>query len=76
MRPASGFFTRQPLDPILFTIIGDLFHAFMGERRLLPPQFQQQAAADCPRAVSDYIAGMTDHYAIKEHRRLFAIEEE
>ena len=57
-------------------IIGDLFQTFMGESRLLPPQFQQQAQTDCPRAVADYIAGMTDRYAIKEHRRLFAVEEE
>jgi dGTPase len=27
------------------------------------------------RAVADYIAGMTDRYAIKEHRRLFAVGE-
>jgi len=25
--------------------------------------------------VADYIAGMTDRYAIREHRRIFAIEE-
>jgi dGTPase len=25
--------------------------------------------------VADYIAGMTDRYAIKEHRRLFAVGE-
>ena len=57
-------------------IIGDLFQAFMGESRLLPPQFQQQAQTDCPRAVADYIAGMTDRYAIKEYRRLFEVGEE
>ena len=57
-------------------IIGDLFRTFMEDSRLLPPQFYQQAQADCARAVSDYIAGMTDRYAIKEHRRLFAVEEE
>ena len=34
-----------------------------------------QAASDRPRAVADYIAGMTDRYAIREHRRLFAFEE-
>jgi len=56
-------------------IISDLFHAFMGESRLLPPQFHRQAEADCARAVSDYIAGMTDRYAIREHRRIFAVEE-
>jgi dGTPase len=56
-------------------IVTDLFQAFMEDSRLLPPQFQQQAKANHPRAVSDYIAGMTDRYAIREHRRLFAVEE-
>jgi dGTPase len=27
------------------------------------------------RKVADYIAGMTDRYAIREHRRLFAVDE-
>ena len=56
-------------------IIFDLFHAFMEDARLLPPQFQEKAGSDKPRAISDYIAGMTDRYAIREHRRLFAVEE-
>jgi len=33
------------------------------------------AKEDQPRAVADYIAGMTDRFAIREHRRLFAVEE-
>ncbi len=56
-------------------IIFDLFHAFMEDAMLLPPQFQEKAGYDKPRAISDYIAGMTDRYAIREHRRLFAVEE-
>jgi len=56
-------------------IIFELFHAFMEDARLLPPQFQEKAGRDKPRAISDYIAGMTDRYAIREHRRLFAVEE-
>jgi dGTPase len=56
-------------------IILDLFHAFMADARLLPPQFQEKASRDKPRAIADYIAGMTDRYAIREHRRLFAVEE-
>ncbi len=56
-------------------IIQDLFGAFMADPRLLPPQYQNRAAADKPRAIADYIAGMTDRYAMKEHRRLFAIGE-
>ena len=56
-------------------IINDLFQAFMDDERLLPPQYQQRARHDKGRAIADYIAGMTDRYAIREHRRLFAIGE-
>jgi dGTPase len=56
-------------------IIGDLFGIFMSDSRLLPPQFQRLAEQDRARAVADYIAGMTDRYAIREHRRIFAVEE-
>lgn len=55
-------------------IITDLFQAFLAEPGLLPPEFQSRALADTPRAIADYIAGMTDRYAIVEHRRLFAID--
>ena len=56
-------------------IISDLFGAFMEDSRLLPPQYQQMARTDKPRAIADYVAGMTDRYAIREHRRLFAVGE-
>jgi dGTPase len=56
-------------------IVTELFAALLADTRLLPPEFQEQAAAGAPRAIADYIAGMTDRYAILEHRRLFAIEE-
>jgi dGTPase len=59
-------------------IISDLFGIFMADSRLLPPQFQPpdgQAEPERARAVADYIAGMTDRYAIREHRRIFAAEE-
>jgi len=55
-------------------IITDLFQAFLAEPGLLPPEFQARAQVDTPRAIADYIAGMTDRYAIVEHRRLFAID--
>ncbi len=56
-------------------VVTDLFGAFMAEPRLLPVQYQQMAEADKARAIADYIAGMTDRYAIREHRRLFAVGE-
>ncbi len=54
-------------------IISDLFAAFISDPRMLPPQYQKED--DQPRRVADYIAGMTDRYAMKEHRRLFAVGE-
>jgi len=56
-------------------IISDLFQAFMEDSRLLPPQFVPQSEQSKARLISDYIAGMTDRYAIREHRRIFAVEE-
>lgn len=56
-------------------IVAELFAAFMDEPRLLPPDHQARAERDRPRAIADYVAGMTDRYAIKEHRRLFAVGE-
>jgi dGTPase len=65
-------------------IVSDLFEAFIDDPRLLPPQYQSLAAGGpggvgdanvAARAVADYIAGMTDRYAIREHRRLFAVGE-
>ena len=56
-------------------IVAELFAALLSDTRLLPPEFQEQAGEGAPRAIADYIAGMTDRYAILEHRRLFAIEE-
>jgi dGTPase len=56
-------------------IVSDLFGAFLAKPGLLPPDFQARAREDTPRAIADYIAGMTDRYAIREHQRLFATEE-
>lgn len=56
-------------------IVSDLFRAFLEEPELLPPEFQARAENGLPRAIADYVAGMTDRYAILEHRRLFAVEE-
>jgi dGTPase len=56
-------------------VIRELFDAFRQEPRLLPPDYQARVTRDGPRAIADYIAGMTDRYAIREYRRLFAVEE-
>ena len=56
-------------------IVKELFQAFFENTGLLPDEFQAYAEQDKARAVADYIAGMTDRFAIREHRKLFAVEE-
>ena len=57
-------------------IIHDLFGAFVADPRLLPPQYQAMAVTEgIEHATADYIAGMTDRYSMKEHRRLFSVGE-
>jgi dGTPase len=56
-------------------IVGDLFQAFVDDVRLLPDEHRRKAGRGMHRTIADYIAGMTDRYAIKEHRRLFAVDE-
>lgn len=55
-------------------IIRELFDKFLSDINLMPEEFQAAAKVDKARAVADYIAGMTDRFAIKEHRRLFAVD--
>jgi dGTPase len=53
-------------------ILRDLFQSFAAEPLQLPPQFQERVQVDgIERAVCDYIAGMTDRFALDEHRKLF-----
>jgi dGTPase len=56
-------------------IVTELFDAFASDARLLPDEHRRRAERSHHRAVADYIAGMTDRYAIKEHRRLFSVDE-
>ena len=56
-------------------VIADLFDLLLSEPQCLPTIWYQRAdGAGTPvtaRLVADYIAGMTDRYALKEHARLF-----
>ena len=54
-------------------VVGDLFAAFSTDPRLLPPTFRSED--EQARRIADYIAGMTDRYAMREYRRLFAVDE-
>jgi len=55
-------------------IVKELFDAFLTEPRLLPDDHQAHVQENGPRAIADYVAGMTDRYAIREHRRLYAVD--
>jgi dGTPase len=53
-------------------LLRDLFGSYVNEPRQLPPHFQAQIDRDgVHRVVCDYIAGMTDRFAVDEHRKLF-----
>lgn len=51
-----------------------LFNIFNSDTKLLPHKYQIKFTLEKQQAIADYIAGMTDRYAIKEYRRIFAIE--
>ncbi len=55
------------------TIVSSLFKAFVDDPRLLPADYRYEDDSQQARAVADYIAGMTDRYAIKEYKRLFVV---
>ena len=60
-------------------IIRSLFDAFLNDPLLLPPEQQRHVKmletknnrAGRARGIADYIAGMTDRYAIREYERIF-----
>jgi dGTPase len=65
-------------------VVTQLFEILLAEPALLPPDYRVAAGASSDndnnrnlqaRNIADYIAGMTDRYAIREHRRLFLIDE-
>ncbi|MBI5719906.1 MAG: deoxyguanosinetriphosphate triphosphohydrolase [Burkholderiales bacterium] len=49
-------------------VITELFEAYRARPQEMPADFA--ATDDVPRAVADYIAGMTDRFALREHERL------
>ena len=56
-------------------VVSDLFGRYSADPLALPPEWREQAPPRATRAyarhVADFIAGMTDRYALAEHRRLF-----
>jgi len=58
-------------------IVRELFEAFMSDPVLLPFDYQLASGDTMKQArkISDYIAGMTDRYAVREHKRIFSLDE-
>ncbi len=58
-------------------ILGDLFALFLAEPDTLPTEWQAGCgaphSAQTARVVCDFIAGMTDRFALEEHRRVFSL---
>src|SRR5690625_5564911 len=52
-------------------ILRELFEAFIHDPRLLAPEHRREDPTEQARAISDYVAGMTDRHAMREHRALF-----
>jgi len=78
----SFLFTRMYRAPSVMVerarvsaVIADLFPLFMARPELLPAEWQADVAAApdetaLARMVADYVAGMTDRFALQEHARL------
>ncbi len=55
-------------------IMSALFEVYMHEPRQLPPHVTGRVAGEgetMPRVMADYIAGMTDRFALEEYKKLF-----
>ena len=83
LKAIRGFlFTRMYRAPSVMAerarvtaVVNDLFPLFLRKPDLLPAEWQAEiAVADditLARIVADYVAGMTDRFALQEHARLF-----
>jgi dGTPase len=56
-------------------ILSDLFVRYQKQPEVLPPEWRRLEGKDTEteraRRIGNFIAGMTDRFAITEHRRLF-----
>jgi dGTPase len=50
------------------TVVAELYGAYIAQPHEMPAE--HAGGADQPRTVADYIAGMTDRFALREHHRL------
>lgn len=57
-------------------MVNELFGTFLADPQLLPPdrQVEKSDPSQYARCIADYVAGMTDRFAIAEHRRIFGYD--
>ncbi len=59
-------------------VVRELFVSYLDDPALLPAEWGEEEAAEVaggfPRQVCDFIAGMTDRYALQSHKRLFDLD--
>ena len=59
-------------------VIRDLFNAYMNDEKLLPKDWREDAPISdqsrYARQVCDFLAGMTDRFALDQHKRLFDLD--
>lgn len=73
----AGFYTHHKIMRMQYKagrLLEDLYREYVQRPSQLPPGVQKRIAEDpdsLERIVCDYIAGMTDRFALTEHRKLF-----
>jgi dGTPase len=78
---AERMYRHQRISDIMARakrVVHDLFDAYIGKPELLPPNWREDSFTDdrsrFARQVCDFIAGMTDRYALDQHKRLFDLD--
>ena len=71
MRAAGGEIPLPVAKETASALLGELFGRYREAPTHLPERVRAHFAVDGEaRAVCDYVAGMTDRFALKEHRAL------
>ena len=69
----AGLYRHPRVDDVMDRarrVVRQLFDAYAADPSLLPEEHRERVGALGLRAVADYIAGMTDRFALREHARL------
>jgi dGTPase len=74
----THLYDSEALTPIRIEaqrIVADLATAYRADPSILPAGWQREDGETARlRGIADYIAGMTDRFAIEEHRKLFSLD--